>query len=129
MQWRRRKRRRVDFEWSCLCIGVPKRDPSSKFRVSVKHQYIPDEYSTWDQHRQQMWVAIPFNANDYYMKYLPPGIPSRPAIWSEEEKQELLETTKLYHPNGKWGLFSLHFLGRTGEEVSMNVYLEEWSNE
>ena len=37
-----------------------------------------------------MWVAIPFNANDYYMKYLPPGIRARPSIWSEEEKHELL---------------------------------------
>ena len=63
------------------------------------------------------------------MKYLPPGIQARPSIWSEEEKRELLETTKLYHPNGKWGLFSLHFLGRTGEEVSMNLYLGERTHE
>lgn len=84
----------------------------------MKHQFIPEEYSSWDEDRQQMWVAIPFNANDYYMKYLPPGIQPRPAEWTEEEKKDLLETTTLYHPNGKWGLFSLHFLGRTGEEVS-----------
>ena len=35
-----------------------------------------------------MWDQIPFNANEYYMHYLPPGIEPRESEWSESEIAE-----------------------------------------
>lgn len=40
-------------------------------------------------------MQIPFNANEYYLKYLPPMVSGRSEDWSEEEKKELLETVNV----------------------------------
>ena len=68
---------------------------AQKTQISLTHRYVPSDYSEWDETRRQLWDAIPFNANDYYLKYLPPMISSRSEDWSEEEKKELIETVNV----------------------------------
>ena len=54
----------------------------------VRTPQHPPCYSTWDTERKKMWDQIPFNANEYYMRYLPPGIEPRESEWSEREIEE-----------------------------------------
>ena len=68
---------------------------AQKAQISLTHRYVPTEYSSWDETRRQLWDAIPFNANEYYLKYLPPMVSGRSEDWSEEEKKELLETVNV----------------------------------
>ncbi|CBK21802.2 uncharacterized protein [Blastocystis hominis] len=83
----------------------------------VSQPILPPDYYNWTSARQAAWNEIPFNANEYYMKYLPPGIEPSTRCWDAEERSEFLSALKNYPPKGKWGLFSLHMLGRTGKEV------------
>ena len=68
---------------------------AQKTQISLTHRYVPGDYSEWDESRRQMWDAVPFNANEYYLKYLPPSLSGRSEDWSEEEKKDLLETVKV----------------------------------
>lgn len=55
--------------------------------VCVK-PYHPPVYATWEEDRKKLWDQIPFNANEYYLHYLPPGINPRPTEWSDSEITE-----------------------------------------
>lgn len=55
--------------------------------VSV-NPYHPPAYATWEESRKQLWDQIPFNANEYYLHYLPPGVSPRPSEWSDSEIAE-----------------------------------------
>lgn len=57
--------------------------------------FHPPDYSTWDSKQQKMWDQIPFDANSYYLHYLPPGVSPRGKEWSDEETKELLLAVKV----------------------------------
>ena len=58
--------------------------------------FHPPEYATWDQKQQEMWDKIPFDANSYYLHYLPPGVSPHSEEWSEEEHGLLLATVNVW---------------------------------
>jgi hypothetical protein len=91
---------------------------------------MSEEFSTWSEDRQEKWNKVPFDANAYYMEYLPPGVFPHGKDWSANEDAALLEAVCVcafeicinmqnYPPQEKWGLFSFHMLGRTGADVIM----------
>ena len=55
----------------------------------------PSCYSSWEEERREMWDRIPFNANEYYMHYLPPGVEQRPSVWSSDEIEEFQSLLKV----------------------------------
>lgn len=57
--------------------------------------FHPPDYSTWDSVQQKMWDQIPFDANSYYLHYLPPGVSPRNQEWSNEETEKLLACVKV----------------------------------
>lgn len=73
----------------------------------VRTPQHPSCYHTWDAERKRMWDQIPFNANEYYMRYLPPGIKPRESEWSESEIaefQSLLQVCEDSFVNGRFTL-------------------------
>lgn len=74
----------VEFIHNSDCVGVTVKPAPSV----VREPNHPDCYSVWESERKKMWDQIPFNANEYYMRYLPPGIEPRSAEWSDAEIEE-----------------------------------------
>lgn len=54
----------------------------------VRQPNHPSFYQEWEEERRKLWDKIPFDANEYYMHYLPPGIVPRPSEWNPEEISE-----------------------------------------
>ena len=48
---------------------------------------FPPEYESWSDDRRSLWNQIPFNANEFYMPYLPPGIEASSGEWNDAERE------------------------------------------
>ena len=92
LMYRRRRKRKTEKEYSqgfdCNCIGAVTKSSSCFHPAVVRKPYQPSSYTSWNEDRKKLWDQIPFNANEYYMHFLPPGIDPQPSEWSENEIAE-----------------------------------------
>ena len=75
-------------------IGTIKKSTNQKTQISLKNRYYPEAYSGWEEDRRRLWDEIPFNANEYYLHYLPPSVEAH-GEWTKEEKEALMETVNV----------------------------------
>jgi hypothetical protein len=87
------------------------------FQCAQLEVWLPDDFDTWPAERQRLWKRVPVDPNAYYYKYPPPGVERKSSNWNARDRMEFIRALQQRPAEGQWGLFSMNFPGRTGQQV------------
>eukprot|EP00474_Spongospora_subterranea_P009235 CRZ09693.1 hypothetical protein [Spongospora subterranea] len=120
-------RRRYEAISAAITVAAKKRLDFSK-ELSKKPRKAPEptgtawkpaEFTSWPVGQQKAWLALSKDPNSYYFRFAKPGVPISNADWTEEDLTTFRTLIQQRPANGNWGLFSLYFPTRTGEQCKL----------